>query len=540
MIFAAGVLVSFVVYLVIGILVGRRVKDQEDYYVAGRKAPTLLVSGTLVASYLSTVAFLGELGFAYAGAAVLFLIFIAINVIGYPLGVLAFGRYLRRSRALTVPEFFGRRFDSKALQTVAGVTVVIGIGAYLIAVTQGLTLVITDLLGINFGIALLIVWISYTAFTFYSGSPGVLVNDTIMFFVFMVAGIVGMSWIVGEAGGPAAAVSNLASLEEKPGILTWHGVVTGPNAQFGSPAEALVWALTLGVVWATIVAVSPWQSSRYLMARSEHVALRSSFVAMGSVLFLYIFLTLGGATINLFNPAVEPTELAFVWAAQNVMPVWVGVLAITGVVAAGLSSAAAFLSLIGFSAAHDIAASFSAVARNQSTALRFSRTVMLILGVVALGLTYIAPPAVLAIGYFAATLFATSWGPVAILGIFSDRITTRGAIVGMITGFVAVFVLQGLVNFAGVAFPVWADPVILGFCATLLGIFVGNIGQQPSARGIEFRRSLLSVPEEDTRSDSVRTTLRFAFATAAVCVAAIVMLFLVYFLPFSQTASAGM
>jgi sodium/pantothenate symporter len=540
MIFAAAVFASFLVYLVIGVLIGRRVKDQSDYYVAGRNAPTILVSGTLVASYLSTVAFMGEIGFAYDGYAVLFLTFIAINVTGYVLGVLTFGRYLRRSRALTVPEFFGKRFDSRALQAVAGGTIIIGIGAYLIAVTQGMSLLISDITGINFGLALLIVWAGYTAFTFYSGSPGVLVNDTIMFFVFLVAGILGMSWIVGEAGGPAAAMSKVAGLDAKAGILTWHGVVTGPNAQYGSSAEALTWALTLGVVWALIVAISPWQSSRYLMAKNEHVALRSAFVATGSVLFLYIFLTLGGAAINVFNPEVQPSELAFVWAAQNVMPVAIGAIAVTGIVAAGLSSAAAFLALIGFAAAHDIAPAFFRRARDPSVSLPFSRIMMLIVGIFALGLTYVAPPAVLAIGYFAATLFATSWGPVAILSIFTERITARGAMVGMITGFVAVFVLQGLVEFAGVVFPIWADPVILGFGATLLGILVGNVGQRPSEQSIKFRRSLLSVPSEDRESGRIKTTLRFGFLTAALCVTTTIILFFVYFLPFWQTASASM
>ncbi len=185
MIFAAGVIFSFLVYLVIGTLVGRRVKSQSDYYVAGRSAPTILVSGTLVASFLSTVAFMGEVGFAYDGYAVLMLILTPLNASGYVVGVLLFGRYLRRSEVLTVPEFFGKRFDSRALQAVAGGTVLVGIGAYLVAVTQGMSLLLSDLLGINFGIALIVVWVAYTAFTLVSGSPGVLINDTIMFFIFM-------------------------------------------------------------------------------------------------------------------------------------------------------------------------------------------------------------------------------------------------------------------------------------------------------------------------------------------------------------------
>jgi Na+/proline symporter len=95
MIFAAGVIFSFLVYLVIGTLVGRRVKSQSDYYVAGRSAPTILVSGTLVASFISTVAFMGEVGFAYDGYAVLMLILTPLNASGYVIGVLLFGRYLR-------------------------------------------------------------------------------------------------------------------------------------------------------------------------------------------------------------------------------------------------------------------------------------------------------------------------------------------------------------------------------------------------------------------------------------------------------------
>ncbi len=539
MIFTAGVIFSFVVYLVIGVIVGRKVKDQSDYYVAGRAAPTILVTGTLVASFLSTVAFMGEVGFAYDGYAVLMLILTPLNASGYVLGVLLFGRYLRRSEVLTVPEFFGKRFDSRALQAVAGGTVLIGIGAYLIAVTQGISLLVSDLAGVDFGIALLVVWLAYTAFTLFSGSPGILINDTIMFFVFMIAGILGMVYLISAAGGPSVVVPELMGLEGKPGILSPHGMVTGPDAQYGSAAEAVLWAVTLGVVWATIVAVSPWQSSRYLMARDEHVSIRSGFVAMICVLFLYVFLMLGGATINLFDPNISPSEVAFIWAAENVLPTWLGVVVVTGIVAAGLSSAAAFLSLIGFSAAHDIAPTVSRAQRDERAALRFSRIVMLVLGFIVLGITYVAPPAVFTIGYFAATLFAASWGPVAILSIFNARVTARGAIAGMLAGFVTVLVLQGLIEFAGVELPIWANPVILGFGASFLGIFAGSVGQQPSPRGLEFRGSIVTVPAEDTEPRRVRTTLRFAVSTAALSAALIALLFLMYFLPYSQTIAAG-
>lgn len=528
--FAVGVIGSFVLYLVIGAVVGRKVRSRAEYYVAGRSAPTALVAGTLVASFLSTVSFMGELGFSYDGYPVALLILTAINICGYVLGVLAFGRYLSRARTLTVPEFFGKRFDSKGVQALAGVMVVLGIGLYLVAVTQGLSLVVGQLLDIPGWVALVLVWAAYSLFTLLSGSKGILVNDTLMFVIFMLAGVAGMSWVIAKAGGPSAAVQRMAELGDKPDALTWHGL-TGAGNYMGSPGEVLLWALTLGLVWATVVAISPWQSSRYLMAKNEHVCLRSGFVAMGAIGLLYVFLTFGGFAINLYKPDIDPSELAFIWTAQHVLPPVLGVLVVTGIVAAGLSSAAAFLALIGFSVAHDVLPWLRHRGDDEASALRTSRIVMLVVGLVVLGATAAAPPAVLTIGYFAATLFAASWGPVAIWAIHGRRLTARGAAAGMVTGFVVAAVLQGLVEFAGLALPVWLDPVLFAFAASVLAAWLGNIGQVPSDAATRFRESLLRTPEEDVDPKRLVTTRRFAFTAAGVFGLAGVMLVAFYAVP---------
>ena len=87
-----------------------------------------------MASVLSTNAFLGETGFSYATQGGAFILWPSIWVTGYVWGALYFGRYLRRSRALTVAEFFGWRFDSRPVQAAAGVTIVLGLGGTLRAV----------------------------------------------------------------------------------------------------------------------------------------------------------------------------------------------------------------------------------------------------------------------------------------------------------------------------------------------------------------------------------------------------------------------
>ena len=156
-IYTASILISIVVYAIVGNYAGRKVKDLEDYFVVGRQAPTVLIVGTLVASVLSTNAFLGETGFSYDTQGGAFIVWPAIWLTGYVYGVLFFGRYLRRSRALTVAEFFGRRFEAPRVQVAAGVTIVLGLGFlagtayewYGLIYEEGLT-ISTNLFGTTF------------------------------------------------------------------------------------------------------------------------------------------------------------------------------------------------------------------------------------------------------------------------------------------------------------------------------------------------------------------------------------------------------
>ena len=90
--YGISILISLLVYLIVGNLAGRKVKHLDDYFVAGRNAPTLLVLGTLVASVIGTNSFLGDVGMAYSGYATPLIWSVPICVLGYILGGLFFGR----------------------------------------------------------------------------------------------------------------------------------------------------------------------------------------------------------------------------------------------------------------------------------------------------------------------------------------------------------------------------------------------------------------------------------------------------------------
>ena len=179
-IFLIGVIVSIIVYLVVGLYAGHQVKDVNDYYVSGRNAPTLLISGTLFASMLSVNGFMGDQGWCYTGNITSLVFLNALCACGYVFGPLVFGRYLRRSECTTMPEYFGTRYKDPKIRRVAAIITIVSLTAYLLACITGVGILMQELTGFSYEVCLLLAWGCFTAFTFYSGSKGVVLTDTIM------------------------------------------------------------------------------------------------------------------------------------------------------------------------------------------------------------------------------------------------------------------------------------------------------------------------------------------------------------------------
>lgn len=501
--FALGLVISVLVYLVVGYYAGRKVSRLEDFYIAGRNAPTLLIVGTLVASFLSTNAFMGEVGMAYMGFGPLIILSTGVNLFGYILGALFFGRYLRRSEAITVPQFFGQRFNSRRLQIVSGATVVVGLSAYLLAVTLGAAILVTSVTDFSYTTSVCLVWLGYTLFTLYAGSKGVILTDTMMFILFTSVALIAMLYIIDAAGGVAQAVESLAHLPSKPGIISWHGNV-GPDSTWKSPTEAMIWVMIIGIAWGIVVAVSPWQASRYLMAKNEHTVLRSAFGACLGMYFLYPMTMFSAAILNLINPAIDPAESVMIWAAMNVLPLFAGVVLVCGIMAAGLSSASTFLSLVGFSVANDILRP-----SNTQHQVAITRYAILATGLLVLITALIVDGKIFWITYFAGPVFASSWGLVAFMSIWSKRITEAGAFWGMIGGFLGNIGANLLSLVWNIELPVYLDPILVGAVISLVIIlFVSNSGEV-SEQEQNYRLRLHEAPMNISDVQELTITLRW-------------------------------
>ena len=498
--FAATTAFFVFIFVVIGSYAGRRVKTLEDYYVAGRRAPTFLIIGTLVASNMSTTVFMGEAGFTYAGQLGPYLLLPGLPVTGYVFGALFFGTYLRRSRATTVAAFFGERFASPEVQRIAGWTVILGLGGYLLVVTQGAALLLSDLTGVSYTEGVLIAWLSYSTFTLYAGSKGVVITDTLMFLLFTTASFFVVVHLVEGFGGISQTIQDLTRQDVKPGLMSWHGII-GDGTPWPTALDFLIWFVLIDLSWSLVYAVSPWQSSRHLMAKSEHVVLRASIYTVLVVIFLQIAIYGAGGFVNLANPDIENEETVLIWAAMNLVPSYLGAILVAGIVCAALSSASTFLSLVGFSVSKDLGI------QNNAESLGRTRTAMALISLMVLGLSLFLPHNLFWITLFIGTVFASSWGPVGLMSIWSRTITARGARWGMLAGLLANVVPAGLDYVGAIDLPSYLEPVLLGIVASVLFAGLGSRGDVVSEAERDYRTQLHQTPSVDVDRRATRITL---------------------------------
>lgn len=502
-IYTTTIAISILIYIAIGNFAGRGVKRLDDYYVAGRRAPTFIIVGTLVASVMSSTMFLGEAGFAYETQGGPYVLFPQAACVGYVLGAIFFGRYLRRSRATTVAEFFGQRFNSKRVQALAGITIILALGGYLLAVTQGAAILLSELSALSYVQSLAVAWVSYTAFTMYAGSKGVILTDTLMFLVFTIASVAAIIFLVDDYGGWPAIIERLVAIEEKADLMSWHGII-GPGTEWPTSMDFLIWMIVIDASWMMVYMVSPWQSSRHLMARNEHVVMRAACFACLAVALLQVLVYGMGTVINLGDPHITPPESATIWASLNMFPRFLGALMLAGIMAAILSSASTFLSLVGFSASNDIGLYQE---HDEMQTLRFSRLMMLVIGVLALIAALVFPPDIFWLTTFIATIFASSWGPVGLMSIWSKRITESAAFWGMLTGLVFNVVPKFFEFIGMVDLPSFLNPVIIGSVASLVVTLAVSRATTVSAEESAYLTRLHRTPAEELDVGKTSMTL---------------------------------
>ena len=499
-----GTILAIVIFVIIGVIAGKKVKDTNDYYVAGRRAPVILIVGSLIASFLSTGAFMGDTGEVYSGFFMGIVIVGMLQASGYVYGAGLFGKYIRRAKVNTVPEYFGKRFNSIRIRVLASLTLMIAVTAYLLSAIQGVSTLMTQITGLDYKSCVILAWVAFTIFTVYSGSMGVLITDTIMFLVFLVAALIGIPYIISAAGGWNEGITALATSTTNPGIISWTNNL---SYLYPTGVQNLIWAIVYGFVWAIVVMVSPWQTSRYLMAKDEHTVMRSSVFASMGVVVVTTLLYFSAAFIYKINPNLESASTNLIWAAMNVMPMIVGVIMLTGILSAGISSASTFLSLIGTSLTNDIMKQKDDMKAN----LRLSRIVMGVVSVIVLIIAFFNPPQIFVIMYFGGTVIASAWGIVALASVWNKKMSESGAFYGMLFGFLGCAVTKSWSALTHTTLPIYLDPFFVGLVLSIIGMVIGNRAKNATKEEIQEYEELHVRPESEKNAVEEKKTFTLTY-----------------------------
>lgn len=493
-VYLIGMLISFVVYVILGLVISRTVKNANDYYVAGRNAPVFLIVGSMIASYVSTGMFMGDAGEYYSGLFGPMTMLATMQVVGYIIGAVLIGRYLRRSEVVTLPQFFGKRFNSEKMRTLATITSIVTMCVYLLSVVMGMGTLMSVVTGLNYKICVIIGTLVFVFVTLVSGSKGVLISDTLMFSLFTSALVAAVFVIVGKAGGINSVFSSLN--QQKTGLVSAGG---DTSYLYPSAWMNIIWGVIQGVLWMSVCMVGPWQSSRYLMAKNEHTVIRSSIFSAFGIFILQFMVGLAAVAINTYQPELESASHVLIWASENVLPTFLGVILLTGVLAAAISSGTTFLSLVGSSFAND-------VCKGKGNTIKIGKISMLVVAAVVLVLGVFNPPQIFWVMYFGGAIIASSWMPVALASVLSKRVTKAGAFAGMLTGFIVCFAMKLIGNLGGITFPVYCDPTLMGIVANVIALLIGSALTKVTDEEKQARQQMFVVPESEKDPKEVKKT----------------------------------
>jgi sodium/pantothenate symporter len=284
-------------------------------------------------------------------------------------------------------------------------------------------------------------------------------------------------------------------------ILSYHGNIAGAGAKdvFG----AVMYAVTMGFVWMITVAVSPWQAGRNLMAKSEHVTFRAGAIAAICTVLFLTYLNLQSVSVININPNLPDPQRVLIWAAFNTVPKLVGSMVLAGIMAAGLSSASTFLSVVGFSITSDIVPHEF---KSEKSQLAASRAVMLVYGLVSLFLAYLGLGSVRVISWFASTIIAASWAVPGIGSVVSKKLSATGARWSMRAGFLGFLSAKVLVEL-GIGSDIlknFLDPFFVGLLLSLLFAVIGSRLHPVTEKEAAYRDSLLELPEKEASPKEYR------------------------------------
>ncbi len=461
-------IVSIVVFMaalfLIGLYTSRKIKDHNDWFVAGRGLGLLPLTGTNFATTVSTVSILGYLGYYYkigwagwwnwAG-----------GILAFTIGALFFSKRLRNLGKTTMSEMLEARYG-KLHGILASVIIFIAMLFFVSAQLVGSATVVTSVIDVDRRLVIVLVGIIFILFTVSGGMEAVAWTDTFCSFVIFAGTIALMFSALNEVGGVVELHKTLAKVRPE-ALDPWAG------GQI-SIGIAISWVLT----WGIGNYGSPHIIARVNSAKTAEIASWSQALTTVSFLFFYVPLVFIGLAGMVLYPGIEKADAVAPFMIQKLLSPWGAGLMMAGVLAAAVSTADSVLLMAGTTFVNDIVLKVSPRKYSSAMILKMSRGATLIIGILGIIFSFYTNSGVLwiqanMVGILGAML------AVVVLGAFAwKRGNSQGALAAMVVGLVTAVVWFALDK------PFGLFPILPGSITAVVAFVVVSLMTPPPSASV--------------------------------------------------------
>lgn len=460
----------------IGIFFAKRAnKNSENYFLGGRSLGPWVAAMSAEASDMSGWLLMGLPGLAYwcgladAGwTAIGLAIGTYVNwlVVAKPLR-----RYSQVTNAITIPDFFSNRFkeNKKVIMTISSIFILVFFAVYAGSCFVTCGKLFSQLFGADYRLMMVVGALFVLLYTFLGGflaeSASDFMQAVVMIFALMTVLVMGTV----AAGGVDAVVENAKGI---PGFASFFGIAQptldaagvqqiGANGDplFGAAGNYGFLNMVSMIAWGLGYFGVPQVLLRFMAIRTSAEIKKSRRIATSwcliSLACAVMIGVIGRALLPTTYQTASDAENIFIGMASMLMhPLFAGIV-MAGVLAATISSSDSYLLIAASAFSKNI---FQGIIKKNATdkqVMRVSRITLVAVAVVGMIIALDEDSVIFTLVSFAWAGFGATFGPLMLFSLFWKRINRAGAIAGMLTGAISVFVWKLVLNPLGGVFAIY-------------------------------------------------------------------------------------
>lgn len=465
-------LIAIVLYLVGMLLVGayysKKNKNSTDFYLGGRKLGPLVTAMSAEASDMSAYLLMGIPGLTLmCGLAEATWTAIGLSI-GTYLNWLFVAKRLRkyseRIDAVTVPEFFSKRFNDKKymLSVIAAIVIIIFFVPYTASGFSACGKLFSSMFGTNYKTAMILSAIVIVGYCTLGGFLAASITDLIQSIVMTIALFVVLGLSEGIIGGFDKIFDTVKNMTGYFDLFKGFDVAAGKTGSFGGFSVITTLAWGLGYFGMPHILLR-------FMAIDDPKKLKFSrrIASVWVVVSLGIAVLIGVAGLSLVNAGIIK-EYADASAAESIIvdisrflstrgyiPAFIAGIFISGILASTMSTADSQLIAASSSVTKDILVNTFKVKLSEKKEMVIARLSVIAISVVAVLLALNPNGSVFRIVSFAWAGFGAAFGPIMLFSLFFKRTTKWGALAGMLSGGAMVFIWKFVISKLGGIFKIY-------------------------------------------------------------------------------------